>query len=90
MQVVEIGCIMTLLYSILILPIMLLYRSMEVEMEMIQTEDTHQEERRMRVNQKYPPLYHEGKKRICIVIEKNMEFQVLCTSQPYRIKENQL
>ena len=58
-QVGKIGCILTLLYTLLIFPIMLLYRSME--MEMIQIEDTHQEDRRMRANQKYPPLYQEGK-----------------------------
>ena len=56
-QVGKIGCILTLLYTLLIFPIMLLYRSME--MEMIQIEDTHQEDRRMRANQKYPPLYQD-------------------------------
>ena len=59
LQVGEIGCILSLLYTILILPIMLLYRSMEMEMEMIQT-DTCQEERRVRDNQNQPPLYQEG------------------------------
>ena len=59
LQVGEIGCILSLLYTILILPIMLLYRFLE--MEMTQTEDNNQQDRRGRVNQKYPPLYQEGK-----------------------------
>jgi len=55
-EVGEIGCILTFLYTILILPIMLLYRSLE----MPQTVDTVQEEFRMRDKWKYPPLYQEG------------------------------
>ena len=61
LQVGEIGYILTTLYTILILPIMLLYRSMEMEMGMTQTEDNHQEVRRVRDNHKYPPLYQGGK-----------------------------
>ena len=60
LQVGEIGCILTLLYTILILPIMLLYRSMEMEIEMIQTADAAQEDKREKDKWKYPPRYQEG------------------------------
>ena len=56
LQVGEIGCILTVLYTILILPILLLYRSME----MLHTADTAQEEGRGRAKLKYPPEYEEG------------------------------
>jgi hypothetical protein len=68
LQVGKIGCILTLLYTILILPIMLLYRSMEVEMT--QTEETQQEDRRVRDNQKYPPLYQEGKQEYVMFLRR--------------------
>jgi hypothetical protein len=48
---------LSFIYTILILPIMLLHKSME----MIKAEDNKHEEGMVRVNQKYPPLYQDGK-----------------------------
>ena len=62
LRVGKIGCILTLLYTILILPIMLLYRSMEMEDKMPQTADAPQEEGRARDKWKYPPRYQECNK----------------------------
>jgi hypothetical protein len=60
LQVGEIGCILTLFYTILTLPIMLLYWSMELEMEIIQTDNAPKEDRGVRDKWKYPPNYQEG------------------------------
>jgi len=51
-EVGEIGCILTLLYTLLVLPILLLYRSMEML-------HTNQEEETERDKRNYPPEYQE-------------------------------
>ena len=52
-QVGEIGCLLTIIYTILILPTLVLYRSMETETAEIT--EAGQEEVRSRDK---PPLYH--------------------------------
>jgi len=55
-QVGEIGFILTILYIILILPTVVLYRSLEVQ----QTSTTAREMDKINVQKKHPPLYKDG------------------------------
>ena len=57
-QVGEIGCILTLLYTLLILPTMLLYRSLEIPHEVESSQE--QQMTGLRDRWKYPPQYEEG------------------------------
>ena len=57
------GCILTILYILLILPTMLLYRSLDMQL----TTESAQEEGRMVAKLKYPSTIEGGKaKEFCL------------------------